>query len=111
MTFKLAAVSTALCVNLALAVASPGAAGAEAPSEVEAVTEISGSKVCPAGQDVRITVWVDYSQVVQGFWPANSSTSADARFTTSVVTFVTGAQSTSWRVTGSSLSQASDYCA
>ncbi len=27
------------------------------------------------------------------------------------VTFVTGAQSTSGRVTGSSLSQASDYCA
>lgn len=53
MAFKLAAVSTALCVNPALAVASPGEAGAEAPSEVEAVTEIPGSKVCPAGQDVR----------------------------------------------------------
>lgn len=106
---KALVVSVGLCMYLGMGIA--GADGmTTAPSGAEAVTEISGSLLCPAGQHVRITVWVDSPQVVLGFWPANSPVADDGRFTSSVVTFVTSSQSTSWKVTGSSLSQANDSC-
>lgn len=74
------------------------------------VTSMSGSQSCPAGQTVRIMVGLNHTQTVRGYWPSHRSTPNGTRVADVVVTMETGLRSTTWRVTGDSLSTGSDDC-
>ena len=75
-----------------------------------AVTSMSGSLTCPAGETVRVHVGLNHTQLVRGYWPESRSTANETRLADVSVTMDTGLRSTTWRVTGDSLATGSDYC-